>query len=342
MTTADDGGPWHRGRMPQHPSPPSLHSATVDRLVLVVGPEEVLSERALEQITRERRAAEPDLDLIELDGPTLEVGRFLELAGPTLFGTPRLVLISGVPPTGAAADAFVAYLQDPADDVVVVVTHDGSAKGKKVLDALRRTKPREIACARLTRREDRVDFLRSEAAAVGGRITPGAASALLDAIGSDLREAASATRQLVSDAGGQVDEVVVRRYHLGRAEAKGWTIADRAIEGHEAAALEELRWALSTGTEPVLVIGALAAGLRNVARVGGRSGRPEAAVATELGMPPWKVRTIRRQLGGWSPEGIELAIRAVATADGDVKGVTAHPAYALERTLRAICAARGR
>jgi len=317
-------------------------SATIDRLVLVVGPEEVLSERAVGRITRDTRAADPDTEIIELDGPTLEVGRFLELAGPTLFGTPRLVLITGVPPTGPGADAFVAYLQDPADDVVVVVTHDGGAKGKKVLDALRRTKPREVSCARLTRREDRVEFLRSEAAAVGGQITHGAAGALLDAIGSDLRESASATRQLVSDAGGQVDEVIVRRYHLGRADAKGWTIADRAIEGREAAALEELRWALSTGTEPVLVIGALAAGLRNAARVGGRSGRPEAAVASELGMPPWKVRTIRRQLSGWSPDGIEGALCAVAAADADVKGGSAHTAYALERALRAICAARDR
>ena len=307
----------------------------------MVGPEEVLAERALERITREVRAAAPDTEIIELDGPTLEVGRFLELAGPTLFGTPRLVLVAGVPPTGKDADAFVSYLQDPAEDVVLVVSHDGGAKGKKVLDALRRIKPREISCARLTRREDRVDFLRSEAAAVGGQITQGAASALLDAIGSDLRESASATRQLVSDAGGRVDEAVVRQYHLGRAEAKGWTIADRAIEGREAAALEELRWALSTGTEPVLVVGALAAGLRNVARVGGRSGRPEAAIASELGMPPWKVRTIRKQLAGWTPAGIELALRAVATADGDVKGVSAHPAYALERAVRIICGARG-
>jgi DNA polymerase-3 subunit delta len=313
----------------------------VARLVLVVGPEEVLVERAIERITRDTRAADPDTEILELDGPTLEVGRFLELAGPTLFGAPRLVLITGLPPTGAEADVFVAYLQDPADDVVVVVSHDGGAKGKKVLDALRRTKPLEISCARLTKRDDRIDFLRSEAAAVGGQITPGAANALLEAIGSDLREAASATRQLVSDAGGRVDEAVVRRYHLGRAEAKGWTIADRAIEGREAAALEELRWALSTGTEPVLVIGALAAGLRNVARVGGRSGRPEASIAAELGMPPWKVRTIRKQLSGWTPTGIEHALRAVATADGDVKGVTAHPAYALERAIRTICASRG-
>ena len=300
-----------------------------------------MAERALERITREVRDADPDTEVIELDGPSLEVGRFLELAGPTLFGSPRLVLVSGVPPTGSEADTFVAYLQDPAEDVVVVVSHDGGAKGKKVLDALRRTKPREISCARLTKRDDRVDFLRSEAAAVGGQITQGAATALLDAIGSDLREAAAATRQLVSDAGGRVDEAVVRQYHLGRADVKGWTIADRTIEGRESAALEELRWALSTGTEPVLVIGALAAGLRNVARVGGRSGRPEAAVASELGMPPWKVRTIRKQLSGWTPAGIERALRAVAVADGDVKGVSAHPAYALERAVRTICAARG-
>jgi DNA polymerase-3 subunit delta len=134
----------------------------------------------------------------------------------------------------------------------------------------------------------------------------------------------------------------VHRYYRGRAEAKGWTIADRAIEGRQAAALEELRWALALGTEPVLVIGALAAGLRNVARVGSRRGRQEAAVATELGLPPWKVRAIRRQVDGWTPSGIERALAAVATADADVKGVAAHAPYALERAIRTVCAARGR
>ena len=87
-------------------TPPA--ESDVARLVLVVGPEEVLAERAIEQIIREARSADPAVEIIELDGPTLEVGRFLELAGPTLFGAPRLVLITGVPPTGADADLFVA------------------------------------------------------------------------------------------------------------------------------------------------------------------------------------------------------------------------------------------
>lgn len=319
--------------------PPATPSA---RVVLVVGPEEMLAERAVERVRREARDADPETELIELVGAELDPGHFSELVGPTLFGAPRLVVVRGLPPAGAASDTLVAFVDDPADDVIMVVVHDGGAKGKKALDAMRKTKPREIPCARITRRDERLDFVRAEAASAGGTITAGAASALVDAVGGELRELAAACSQLVLDSGGTVDEAVVRRYHVGRAEAKGWTIADRAIEGREAAALEELRWALSLGTEPVLVVGALAMGLRNVARVASRRGQGEGAVASALGMPPWKVKTIRRQVDGWTPAGIERALVAVAGADAEVKGTAAHPAYALERAVREICAARGR
>jgi DNA polymerase-3 subunit delta len=252
------------------------------------------------------------------------------------------VIVRGLPPAGPALDALVSYAGDPAADVRLVVVHDGAAKAKKQLDAIRKTGLREIACAKLTRREERLDFVTAEVARAGGRITSGAASALLDAVGADLRELSAACRQLVADADGNVDERVVQRYYVGRAEAKGWTVADRAVEGREAAALEELRWALALGTEPVLIIGSLAAGLRNVARVASRRGASDNTIASDLGMPAWKVRTVRRQVKGWSPQGIKGALSAVATADAEVKGAAAHPAYALERAVLAICAERDR
>ena len=50
----------------------------------------------------------------------------------------------------------------------------------------------------------------------------------------------------------------------GRAEATSFAVADAAIEGRTAAALEELRWALDGGVAPVLVTSAFA-GLRSAA-----------------------------------------------------------------------------
>lgn len=323
-------------------SPTGGPQVVVAPVILVVGPEELLAERAVEAVEREVCARRPDAEVSELDGVTFDVGRFRELVSPSLFGGDRVLVVQGLPAAGPASQVLERYVADPSDDVVLVLVHDGGARGKKVLDAARANGARQIACAKLTRQDERVDFIRAEVVAAGGRTDQSAARAILDAIGPDLRELSAASRQLAFDSGGLVDAAAVQRYYRGRADVKGWTVADRAIEGRLPAAMEELRWALSLGTEPVLIVGALATGLRSIARVGGRRGSPEATIARELGMPPWKVRNVKRQVDGWTPAGIEQALTAVAQADVDVKGATAHPAYALERAVTAICTARGR
>jgi len=145
----------------------------------------------------------------------------------------------------------------------------------------------------------------------------------------------------LDEAGGQVDEALVARYFRGRAEATGFAVADRAVEGHLAQALEQLRWALATGVSPVLICSALAQGVRLLGRVSSASrGANSAALAAEVGAPPWKIDVVRRQLRGWSPEGIARALHAVAEADAQVKGESASADYALERAVRRIVAAR--
>lgn len=57
-------------------------------------------------------------------------------------------------------------------------------------------------------------------------------------------------------------------------------------------------------------------------------------------MPPWKIDRVRRQLGGWGPEGISAALQAVAVADEQVKGGGADPGYALEKAVHTIVASR--
>ena len=160
-------------------------------------------------------------------------------------------------------------------------------------------------------------------------------------MGSDLRELAAACDQLAADTDGAIDETVVARYYRGRAEATGFTVADRAVEGHLAQALEQLRWALATGVSPVLICSALAQGVRLLGRVGAAPrGASSAALAAEVGAPPWKIDRVRQQLRGWHPNGIARALHAVAEADAQVKGEATSAAYALERAVRRIVAAR--
>ncbi len=80
--------------------------------------------------------------------------------------------------------------------------------------------------------------------------------------------------QLVADVEGTIDEAVVGRYYTGRAEASSFTVADRAVEGRAAEALEALRWSLSTGVPPVLITSALAQGVRAIGKLSSARGRP--------------------------------------------------------------------
>ena len=61
----------------------------------------------------------------------------------------------------------------------------------------------------MTKPADRLAFVRAEFRALGRSATPEACQALVDSIGSDLRELASAVSQLVADVEGTIDEAVV-------------------------------------------------------------------------------------------------------------------------------------
>ena len=116
--------------------------------------------------------------------------------------------------------------------MVLIITHAGGAKGKELLAAAKAAGARMIECPKVTRFAERLDFIRAEFRRAGQRADDGAARALLDAVGSDLRELAAACDQLAADTDGTIDEAVVARYYRGRAEATGFTVADRAVEGH--------------------------------------------------------------------------------------------------------------
>ena len=222
-----------------------------------------------------------------------------------------------------------------------MLQHAGGAKGKAVLDAARYARAHEILCTRLTRPDERLEFIRAEVQRAGGSITPHGAAALLDAVGSDLRQLAAVCEQLVGDSGGRIEAEVVAAYHRGRAEVTGFSVADRAVVGDVAGALESLRWALSIGVPHVVIADALAEGARSVARISaaGRRGSSH-ELAQRLGMPSWKVRRAQAQSRGWTEAGLHQALLVVAALNADVKGVAVDPGYALERAISALAAAR--
>ena len=311
-------------------------------MTLIVGEEELLADRAISEIVAAVRTNDPEIEVVELSPATMEPGRLAELTSPSLFGGGKVLVVRSAQDLGKdLATELTAYAKSPADDIVLIVVHGGGVKGKALLDGLGKAGARKLSYPKITRPGDRIQFVRAEVRRAGGSITEGAARTLLDAVGTDLRELASACSQLVFDTPGAIDDAAVARYHRGRAEVTGFAVADRAVEGNLADALEQLRWALSTGVAPVLITSALAQGVRSLAKVGGAPRNLRgAALAKELGMPPWKVDRVRGQLRGWSPGGVAHALSVVATTDEQVKGGGADAAYALEKAVNEIVAAR--
>ncbi|HWG60988.1 MAG TPA: DNA polymerase III subunit delta [Streptosporangiaceae bacterium] len=321
------------------PSPASHAPSTPAPVNVVIGEEELLVERAVSGLVA---SAGPQDNVHHVRAAGLAPGELASLTAPSLFGGGCVVVVQGIQDAAKAiADELTRITADPPPDVVLVLTHSGGAKAKALIGALRGHGAHVSEYPKVTRLADRMQFIRAEFRAAGRAIDDSGVRALLDALGNDLREIASACAQLAADTTGPVDQRVVARYYRGRAEASGFTIADRAVEGRLAEALELLRWALAVGVSPVLITSGLAQGIRLLGRVGSTSrGQPDAAVAAEVGAPPWKVDRVRQQLRGWTPEGVASAIGVVAEADAQVKGEGANPGYALEVAIREITASR--
>jgi DNA polymerase III subunit delta len=309
-------------------------------VTVIVGDEELLVERAVLAVTAQAGAdtAGPP-DVHDVRAADLRPGDLPAVAAPSLFGGRTLVIIrSAQDATKDVAAELARHVADPPPDVLLVLTHSGGARNKSLLAG---QGVRRIDCPAVKRFGERLDFLRAEFGRAGRKADDGGLRALLDAVGTDLRELAAACSQLAADTTGVISQDVVARYYRGRAEATGFTVADRAVEGKLGEALSQLRWALATGVSPVLITSALAQGVRALGRVGTAARvRSADAVAAELGMPPWKVDRVRQQLRGWTAEGVARAHAVVARADAQVKGEGASPGYALERAITEIVACR--
>ncbi len=332
------------------PDGPGALGAPV-QVTVIVGDEELLVERAVRAALAAATAAAPPaadagdvggIDVHVVAAAGLPAGELSALTAPSLFGGGCVVVVKAAQDAGKDLAAELTRLAHaPSPDVFLVVTHAGGAKNKGLLAALLDTGARRVDCPSVKRFSDRMDFLRGEFRQAGRKADDAGLRALLDAVGNDLAELASACSQLAADTTGMINQAVVARYYRGRAEATGFSVADRACEGKLADAMEQLRWALATGTSPVLITSALAQGLRTLGLVGaaGRGLSPN-ALAAELGMPSWRIDKARQQLRGWTSEGLAAAHAAVAEADAAVKGEGASAGYALERAISTIVACR--
>jgi len=310
----------------------------ISPLHLVLGDEELLVERAVAGVLRaaRKRAGTEDVPVNRVRAGDVSSYELAELLSPSLFAEERIVVLEAAAEVGKDAAAMIASAAaDIPPGTVLVVLHSGGGRAKALAGELRSLGAQEHPCARIAKVSERVDFIRAEFRSLRVRVDEETVTALLDAVGSDARELASACSQLVADTGGDVDAAAVRRYHSGKAEVKGFDIADKAVAGDVEGAAEALRWAMMRGEPLVVLADALAEAVHTIGRVGPLSGNPY-RLAAELGMPPWRVQKAQKQARRWSRDTVATAMKVVATLNANVKGAVADADYALESAVRKV------
>lgn len=312
-------------------------SAAPAPITLISGPEEFLASRVIRSIRDQLKAVDQALEIHELEASDYSAGQLLNLTSPSLFAEPRLVIIRSV--EKCSDDLItdgIAYLEAPTEDTCVIFRHNGSSvRGKKFLEALRDSQYAvEIACTEIKKDQERLAFVQGEFKAANRQITIGAARALLDAFSDDLAELSSACSQLLQDSAEQITEEIVERYYGGRVETNSFKVADAALSGQGGQALFLLRHALATGADPVPLVAAFSMKVRQLAKIFGN----RSASAQSLGMAPWQLDRARKDLVGWSEDGLAEVIKALAEADAAAKGAERDPIFALERLVQLIAA----
>jgi DNA polymerase-3 subunit delta len=330
-------------RKPAGLNPLDLDAIPLAPVVLVKGSEGYFVDAVTDHLLALAKQRDPEVEVTRIDAAAYQPHQLDVITSPSLFEERRHVVVDGV---DAASDAFItdglAYLEQldsEVGEVSMVLRHTKGVRGKKLLDAIAAAGLPVVQCDPLKRDTEKVDFVSARFRAAGRRASADAVRGLVEALGSDLRELAAGVQQLIDDTTGAITPDVVQRYHGGRVEATGFRVADTAIAGDGAAAVTLLRHALSTGSDPVPLVAALAMKLRTLAKVAATRGRGGASAA-DLGLAPWQIDRARRELSGWTPEGLAAAITAVADADAEVKGESREPQFAVERAVLRVAGAR--
>ncbi|MDN5779532.1 MAG: DNA polymerase III subunit delta [Humibacillus sp.] len=317
-----------------------MSTAAVPPLVLISGPEEVLAERALATVLSGAKVA--DVEVITLEAATYEPGSIQVHASPSLFGGDTCIVVRDVhEATDELQLDVLGLVAAPAPDVSLVVVHGGGPRGRRIIDAMKKAGATVVECPAIKSDRDKTDFVQREFAAARRKITGEGVRALIEAVGKDLRELASACAQLVADTEGTIDDAVVDTYHGGKVEATGFRVADATVAGQTGEALRLLRHAIASGVDPVPIVAVLASQLRQLIKVGSAGRGSSAQLAKSLGMAPWQIDKARRTVGHWSGDGLGVALQAVAAADFEVKGGGRDPVYAVERAILTVTRARG-
>ena len=298
---------------------------------LVLGEDEFLAERATAAIIE---SAGPAAELTKLRAGDVTEGELLMATSPSLFAEDRIVVVTGAEQAGKEpTEVLLRAAVDPAPGLTLIIGHAGGGRQKAMVPKFE--KVAEVHRADPLKDKERHTWLAGEFRRFGVRPTPDVVAALLESVGSDLRELASAVEQLVSDTEGELTVAAVRAYYTGVAEVSGFDIAEQAVAGRVDKALASTRRALQLGVSPVAIAAALAMKVGDIARLYNTRGNPN-QLARTLGMHPFAAKKAMQTARSWSGSAVSEAVILIADLDAAVKGQGGDEEFALENAVRRI------
>lgn len=315
------------------------------QILLLTGNAEYLIERTRRRAITALHESDPDCQINEVSAGDLGAGELATAMSPSLFSDASAVVVDSIQDLDEAPQAeLLSFAAEPSPEVATILIHDGGNKGRGLVDKLRAlASVTEIKNKAPAHVGEYVTWVRTEIREAGRGIDHDAADALVRSVGHDLRALAGAADQLVMSSQGNIDVATVRQYFGGRAEVRGYEIADAAISGRIDVALENLRWAEANNVAEVLILSAIASALRSLTSLKtAPAGMRDGELAKYAGVPPFKLRSLREQARAWSVAALERAIADAAKADIEIKGGGSDPSFALERLVLQIATARSK
>lgn len=325
-TAGSSDSVWHDGNM------------SVAPVSLILGEEEFLAERTRHMLIDAARADLPpgeELEVTTLRASDVTVPELIDATSPSLFGEDRVVVITKTEMAGKEpAEILLGACRDVAPGIHLIIQHTGGGRQKALVQKFKKLSDvHEVAPLKP---RDRPNWLTNEFRRHNVRPTPDVIHALLEGVGSDLRELASAVSQLISDTDGEVTVATVRSYYEGVAEVSGFDIADLAVTGQTSRAVASTRRALQLGLHPVALAAALSNKVGAIARLYSTRTTDYRSLASSLGMHPFVVEKTAKVARRWSGDAVSEAVIVVADLDAEVKGQAGDPHFAIEYAVRRI------
>lgn len=311
------------------------------RIHIVSGADDFLSDQRVRELKDKAHAALPDAEVIELDAASCTSFDFDEAVSPSLLSDTSVVVIShGEDMAEDVGRALVSYCSDarasasPAASIVIV-QHNGSAKGSGIIRRAQAAGAAVDKVADLKNANSRTNFVRQRFEMYGRRINNDAAQFIADTLGARTGEIAALCRQLCDDfPDNPMTLAIARTYLSADPQVTGFTVADMAIGGDLAQAIIGMRNAVIQGIDPLAILGAIAVKIRSMAKA---SAVDQGKITpAEAKMSPWQLRNARHDVRGWTSEGLGNCIQIAAWVDEQCKSNGADPLYAMEYLLKAI------